>query len=200
MFEIIAVTNRHLSRKPFLEQLEGIAAAGVQAVILREKDLAPQTYFELALQARAICQRYNTALIPHTFTDAALRLKSASIHLPLPMLTANPDISRNFTRVGASVHSVDEALEASRLGADYLIAGHIFATASKDGATPKGPALLHEIRAAVDLPLYAIGGVTPQNITAVKRCRVNGVCIMSGLMQAEDPDAYLKELHAAAIQ
>lgn len=194
MFEFIAVTNRHLSRRPFLEQLELITAAGVSAVILREKDLTPEAYARLAIPVAAICRQYNVRFIAHTFTLKAQQRQSTHIHLPLHVLTSNPAITRDFATVGVSVHTVAEAEQAAALGADYLIAGHIFNTACKTNTPPRGLSLLREIRAAIDLPFYAIGGINAQNIATVQQTDVNGACLMSSLMQAEDPSSDLTRL------
>lgn len=187
MFELVAVTNRHLCRRPFLEQLELVAAAGVNAVILREKDLTPKAYAKMAIPAAAICRQYNVRFIEHTFALQARQRQSTHIHLPLRVLTAKPAIMRDFTTVGVSVHSVAEARQAAALGAGYLIAGHVFDTACKADTPPRGLSLLTTIHGAVNLPLYAIGGINAQNLAAVQQTGINGACLMSSLMQAEDP-------------
>lgn len=194
MFELVAVTNRHLCRRPFLAQLGLVAAAGVSAVILREKDLTPEAYAKLAIPLAAICRQHNVRFIEHTFALQARQRQSAHIHLPLRVLTANPAVTRDFVTVGVSVHSLAEARQAAALGACYLVAGHIFDTACKANAPPRGLSLLTEIRAAVDLPLYAIGGIGAQNLAAVQQTGVSGACLMSSLMQAKDPVGDLTRL------
>lgn len=198
MFKLVAVTNRHLCRIPFLDQLRHVAAAGVDALILREKDLTPAAYANLAKEVKAICRQNQVDFIAHTFVQAALECSTEHIHLPLPVLTADPDIARKFTTVGVSVHSVAEARQAAALDAGYLIAGHVFATACKADAPPRGLNLLGEIKTAVTLPLYAIGGITPQNVFQVRQSGIQGACLMSSLMQAEDPASNVTMLKAAA--
>lgn len=200
MFKLIAVTNRHLCRRPFLEQIERIAMAGVDALILREKDLEPQAYIDLARQVLTICRQNNTACILHTFTGAALELNAAHIHVSLPILTANPAITTKFAAVGVSVHSVTEAMQAAQLGATYLIAGHIFATDCKPGLEARGTSLLTEIMQTVTLPLYAIGGITPDNIAAIKQNGAAGACLMSSLMKTTNPKLYLTQLREAVAE
>lgn len=194
MFELVAVTNRHLCRRPFLEQLELVAAANISAVILREKDLTPEAYAGLAIPLAAICRQHNVRFIEHSFALQARQRQSAHIHLPLHVLTANPAMARDFATVGVSVHNLAEAQQAAALGAGYLVAGHVFDTACKANAPPRGLSLLTEIRAAVNLPLYAIGGIDAQNIASVQQTGVSGACLMSSLMQAEDPNGDLTRL------
>lgn len=195
MFKVIAVTNRHLCRIPFLEQLKRLTAAGVNVVILREKDLTPEAYADLAKQVAPICRQHNVLFITHTFAAAALKINARHIHMPLHVLKTHPDIVKDFTTVGVSVHSVAEAEHAAGLDAGYLIAGHVFATACKNALAPRGISLLKEIHAAVDLPLYAIGGITPQNVIAVKQTGIQGICLMSSLMKTDDPRQLLTQLY-----
>lgn len=197
MFKLIAVTNRHLCRRPFLEQLELVAAAGVDAVILREKDLEAPAYMDLARQVLTICRQYSINCILHTFTDAALKLGVGSIHVPLHILVNEPNITKDFTCVGVSVHSADEAVQAAQLGATHLIAGHIFATSCKIGLAAQGTALLVAAQQAVTLPLYAIGGVTPDNIAEIQKTGAAGTCLMSSLMETSDHAGYITQLRGA---
>lgn len=197
MFKVIAVTNRHLCRIPFLEQLKRLSAAGINAVILREKDLTPEAYTDLAKQAADICRQHGVSFIAHTFAAAALKINVRHIHMPLHVLQTSKSIVKDFATTGVSVHSAAEAKQAARLGAGCLIAGHIFATASKNGLAPRGISLLKEIQAAVNLPLYAIGGITPQNVINVKQTGIQGVCLMSSLMKADNPSQLLTQLHKA---
>lgn len=89
--------------------------------------------------------------------------------------------------VGRSVHSVAAALQAQAEGADYLVAGSIFATRSHPGAPPVGLSFLREVTACVDLPVLAIGGVTPANVYDCLRAGAAGVAVLSAIMDADDP-------------
>ena len=101
---------------------------------------------------------------------------------------------RVFRTLGASCHSVEDALLARKLGCTCLTAGHIFATACKPGLEPRGLEFLRAVCAAVDVPVYAIGGISPENIAAVREAGAAGACVMSGFMAAEDPAALMERL------
>ena len=92
-----------------------------------------------------------------------------------------------FDQIGASVHSVEEATEAVTLGATYLIAGHIFSTDSKKGVPPRGLSFLKQVCDAVPIPVFAIGGITRNDVNAIKAAGAKGVCIMSEAMTCENP-------------
>ena len=86
-------------------------------------------------------------------------------------------------RTGVSVHSLSEAVSAEKKGADFLIAGHIFQTDCKKDLAPRGVKFLTEIVSNVEIPVYAIGVINPQNEHLIYECGANGICIMSGYMK-----------------
>lgn len=89
---VIAVTNRHLCDRPYLEQIERICRRHPGAVIVREKDMGPEDYELLYRQVREICQAYGVACIAHTYAKAALHAGSRAIHVPLHLLKETPKI------------------------------------------------------------------------------------------------------------
>lgn len=185
----IAVSNRHLCRRPFPEQIERVCQCHPKAVILREKDLSEAEYAILAKQVLEICHAYQVPCILHTYWKTALDLHCASLHLPLALLRecrAQAEFPLHaFARLGTSVHSVEDAVEAERLGATYLTAGHIYATDCKKDLPPRGLSFLREVCRAVDIPVYAIGGIKPEQtqFAEILSCGAAGGCIMSGMMQ-----------------
>ena len=198
MSEILCVTNRRLCGEDFLRRLERIAAARPAGIILREKDLSAEDYRRLAERVLPLCAAREVPCILHSFPDVAMELGVDRIHLPLPVLRTLTDVQRGAFRVlGASCHSVPEAQEARALGATYLTAGHIFETDCKKGLPGRGPHFLRAVCAAVPLPVYAIGGIVPENFRAVLEAGARGACVMSGLMGCADPAAYLNEFEKA---
>lgn len=195
MSDILCVTNRALCREDFLARIEALVAARPAGIILREKDLTQAEYTALAEQALAVCKAYGTPCILHSFVGAALALGAGAIHLPLPLLRGlREEEKARFTVLGASCHSVEEAVEAETLGCTYITAGHIFATGCKAGLPGRGLDFLQEVCRAVTIPVYAIGGIGPENIAAVRLAGAAGACVMSGAMTCPDPAAYLKTL------
>lgn len=185
--KVICVTNRRLfkSQVDFLKRLEKIAAAGPRAIVLREKDMTPAAYEELAGKVMAICQKHDIPCILHQFHEIAQKLRPAGLHLPLPVLRkARADGQElDFAELGTSCHSVQDVRVARELGCTYAFAGHIYATSCKPGLAPRGLTFLHEAAAASDLPLYAIGGLTPARLPEVLAAGAAGGCAMSSLMK-----------------
>ena len=183
--DVICMTSRHLAGKDYYEQIRRVAAGHPLAVIVREKDLAEQEYAALASRVMRICSGYQVPCILHTYIHAAIRLGAPAIHLPLPLLSAMTDAEKKqFRLIGASVHSLQEALTAQKAGASYLTASHIYATECKKGLAPKGIPFLEEICRSVAVPVYALGGIHKENALACTRAGAAGVCIMSECMKA----------------
>ena len=199
MFDLLCLTDRTLCREPFLDRVAAIAAARPAALILREKDLPEDQYQALAAQVMALCQKAGVPCILHTFVGAARALGARAIHLPLPVLrTLSAGERAAFPALGASCHSVEEAREAGALGATYLTAGHVFATTCKAGLPGRGVEFLAQVCAAVPCPVYAIGGVGPENLPALAQAGAKGGCVRSPLMTCPDPGAYLRQWKEAA--
>ena len=162
---IIAITNRHLCSRPFMEQLERVCKLHPHAIVLREKDMPEAEYLSLARDVIALCKKYDVQCMLHSFINVAMELEHPYIHLPLPILEAyvKKDLSNNYQQffkvIGTSVHSVEDAIKAEHLGATYMTAGHIFATDCKKGLPPRGLDFLKNVCDAVGIPVYAIGGI-----------------------------------------
>ena len=185
-FKIIAVSNRKLCNRPFLEPIERVCKIHPEAVILREKDLTEEEYRILAKEVMNICSRYQVSCILHNFWETAIELGSTSVHLPLQVLQKTTDEEKKkFTKIGISIHSVEEAKEAERLGASYLTAGHIYATDCKKGLLPRGLEFLEEVCKEVNIPVYGIGGIKfdEEQWNDMEKCGAVGGCIMSGMMK-----------------
>ena len=187
MSDILCVTNRKLCREDFLTRIERIAACHPAGIILREKDMNPEEYRKLSAAVIRICEQYGVKCILHGFTGIAVSLQSEGIHLPLHLLRAMPQEQKaHFGVLGASCHSVEDALEAQALGCSYITAGHVFETDCKKGLPGRGLEFLRNVCAAVDIPVYGIGGIDADNIALVRDAGASGACLMSSLMVTED--------------
>ena len=200
MCDIICVTNRHLCKNDFLQQIEKIAKAYPKGIILREKDLSDTEYEALARKVMAICGEYDVPCILHRFVYVAIKLNVDRIHLPVPVLMdMTQEQKGHFSVIGASCHSVEQAQLAEKLGCTYITIGHIFPTDCKKGLAPRGTDFLKDICKSVSIPVYAIGGINSDNFSLVMNAGANGGCIMSGLMKASNPKDYLDRFDKEVI-
>ena len=188
MCKVICVTDLKLCENKD-EQLRRLVNSGIDMLILRAKELSEDEYRALAKEVTELAEQTGTEVVLHSFYKTAIELGAKKIHLPLPVLRElDEDTKSRFEVIGASVHSVDEAREAVSLGASYLTAGHIFETDCKKGLKGRGTAFLREVCESVDVPVYAIGGISPDNVWRVKRAGADGVCLMSAFMTDSQPD------------
>lgn len=187
MFKLIAVSNRHICRGDFYERLREISCAGAE-IILREKDMTKSQY-DMLLDAVK-----NPNIIPHTFVAEAKKHGFKRMHLPLNMLRENPQLSKDF-KVGVSIHSPQEAVEAQNSGAVYVTAGHIFETNCKKGLPGRGLELIQRVKESVHIPVYAIGGINEENIIKIKDAGADGACIMSGFMCCENVSDKIRRIN-----
>mgnify|MGYP002514022254 CR=1 FL=1 len=195
MSDILCVTNRKLCREDFLTRIERIAACHPAGIILREKDRKPEDYKELAAAVMEICEQHGVRCILHSFPDVAISLQADAIHLPLHLLRAMPQEQKaHFKVLGASCHSVEDALEAQILGCTYITAGHVFETDCKKGLPGRGLDFLRNVCAAVEIPVYGIGGIDADNIALVRNAGASGACLMSSLMTAGDVTKLMKAM------
>lgn len=189
---VIVVTDRKACRGDFFERLQRIAAAKPAAILLRETDVSAETYTALAARTQAICAPFGVEPIVHSHVALARDL-DAGVHLRLADLKAMGCAPAGLG-ISCAVHSEAEARLAEKLGATRLIAGHIFETACKAGTPGRGVEFLQAVCAAVSIPVYAIGGIAPERMTAIRTTNAAGVCIMSSAMTCPDPAHLLAAL------
>lgn len=186
MYRIMCFTNRKLCAENYFDRLSDIADSKIFATVLREKDLTEDEYYELAKKVKNIYEKAQKTLILHNFPLVAKELKIDAIHLPLSVLDNMTEEERKYFKIlGASCHSKEDAVKAEHYGCTYITAGHIYATDCKKGVEPRGLDFLREITQSVNIPVWAIGGITMNNIGEAVENGAFGGCIMSGLMEGD---------------
>lgn len=172
----IAITNRKLCSN-IIEKIPSLTE--YKYVILREKDLSTNEYYNLAKKAIAVSDK----IILHSFIDVAINLEYYKIHIPFNIFIKNIETLNNFDIVGVSTHSKEEAKICEKLGADYITYSHIFETDCKKGLKPKGLLALADVCSSVNIPVYALGGINEKNSKLCIEAGAKGVCMMSQAMK-----------------
>lgn len=183
---VICVTHRLLCPDDFLERLDRIAAQHPYSIVLREKDLSESEYEALARDCLRICQKHAVPLNLNSQIAVARRIGCDGIHLPFHLLLQHKNELDDFSRVGVSLHSPEEAAQLADTPATYVQAGHVFPTDCKAGVPPRGLPFLRAVCQATDLPVFGIGGINAERYPAVLQTGAAGACIMSGLMTCSD--------------
>lgn len=167
-------------------------AGGVTVVQLRAKNLAGRAFVELGYALRRALADTGVPLLVNDRVDVAIACGTAGVHLgqeDMPVRLARALLGPDGT-VGVSVNTPEEARRAELEGADYIGAGPAFATATKAMDLPVlGPEGIARIKAAVRIPVVAIGGVGPENAAGLARAGADGVAVISAVLGA--PDARL---------
>ncbi len=179
---MIAITDRHLctSSKDYFDRIEKILDSKPRKLILREKDLNLKEYEELAKQVYELCIKKNIDMAVNSYVEAAVNIGCNDVQLSYHEYIKNSTIINDtIDTIGVSVHSVIEAKTAEKLGANYLIAGHIYDTNSHKGVPGKGLEYLKEICDSVNIPVYAIGGIKPENYQDIINAGANDACMLS---------------------
>jgi len=179
-----------------IDLLEPLAAAGVEAFHLREKDLPGGILLDLAQQCR---QRLGgrAALFVNERVDVALLSQADGVQLPeqgIPVVAARQLLGPHML-IGRSVHDVAGARQAEEAGADFLLFGNVYETTSKPGVTGRGLAALRAVVAACHLPVIAIGGITPERVPEVLKAGAWGIAVISGVLAASDPVVAAQRYH-----
>jgi len=195
------ISNRKLCENENLEkQIEKIFSAyqrkiilenfEIVALTLREKDLYKNEYLKLVEKIYPICQKYRIDLILHQNYDLRLdnKYNIKGLHLSyntFKSLNKNirEELIKKYKKIGVSIHSINEAKEVEMLGANYVVAGHIFKTDCKKDLEPRGLEFIQELSSALIIPIFAIGGINQENSHLVINSGAFGVCMMSSLMK-----------------
>ncbi len=195
MSEILCITNRHLCTDDFFSRIDSIARARPHGIILREKDLREKEYEELADEVMSICDKHGVECILHTFSNVAQRLGCKSFQAPLYIIEGMKEKEkRYFENIGASCHSIEDAIRAESSGCTYIMAGHIFDTDCKKDIPGRGIDFLKSICNSIKIPVYAVGGIDKNNVKAVTDIGASGICIMKSAMVCQDISTLLEEL------
>ena len=190
--KLYLVTNRYQdSLENFLEKVETACRSGVTIIQLREKNLTTNQYYQLAKQVKEITDAYQVPLIIDDRLDVCLAVDAAGLHIgddELPVSVARKVLGPEKI-LGVTAKTVNRALEAETLGADYLGTGAIFPTTTKENAPITLISTLKTICQTVAIPVVAIGGLTSENIDQLIGTGIAGVAVVRDLMQAEDIEA-----------
>lgn len=194
-FHLQVVTDTIAPRDNVADILTGVLDAGADAVQLRDSAATPAQATALTDAIKRAMPDAHDRLIVHERLTGPETAGFAWRHVRSTSITG----SNTFDifvgpAFGASVHSRDDAQRAAELGAAYLTFGHVFSTGSHPGAPPRGIAALADVVGCVDVPVLAIGGITPENLDAVLATGCAGIVVITAVLSQPDPRAATKRL------
>ena len=170
-------------------------------VQLRDKELPGGALFQQATELRTLL-RNRALLLVNERADVAVASRADGVQLgeaAMPTPLVRPIVGDGAV-IGRSVHSLAGAERAAASGADFLLVGAMFATRSHPGEEPSGPGLLVRIRdAGVAVPLIAIGGITPANVSQVICPGAGGAAVITNVLASDDPETAARQLKSAML-
>jgi thiamine-phosphate pyrophosphorylase len=190
-----------VAARALLEKIRNAAAAGIDWVQIREKNLETRALADLARLAVAASRETRTKILVNDRLDVALATGAAGVHLgetSLPVETVaewRRSSGRAEFLIGASCHSPEAAQKVESAGADYIFFGPIFATPSKAAfGAPQGIEPLREVCRSVRIPVLAIGGITVENAQSCFAVGAAGVAAIRVFQESDDLSAVISRL------
>ena len=196
-YTLYLCTDRRLMTTDTIEEsVERAGKGGVTVVQLREKDCSSREFYEMAVRVKEITDAYEVPLLINDRADIAMAVGADGVHLgqdDLPVQAARGLLGSDKI-IGATAHTVKEAVRAWKSGADYLGAGDVFGTSTKQDARRLSLEELTEICRSVPIPVVAIGGVRADNIARLRPTGAKGAAVISAVVGQKDITAATREL------
>ena len=210
-FRLYAITDRGLcAPRTLYDTIHNLLEVGVSAIQLREKDLSDAEYIKLAEPLCKLCHAYSAQLFINSRIEIALSIGADGLHLPGDSASVEKvmeETNRRFI-IGVSVHTLTEAKQREVEGANFITYSPIYPTLSKPGYGPVvGPeeigiendlAGLRNVTKEVNIPVFALGGITPERVSECRDAGAYGVAVMSGVMSpkngVQQAKVYLQQL------
>ena len=188
---LYAITDR-MWLKPgenLIDICKNVLANGASFLQIREKDLNEEDFEKEAQALKSLCKKYRVPFVVNDSVEIALDIDADGVHV------GQSDIKGRDIRamlgedkiLGISAGTVPEAIAAENAGADYIGVGAVFGTSTKKDARNLTVEQLKEIKAAVSIPVVAIGGINASNINELEGSNVDGVAVVSAIFAAENP-------------
>ena len=190
------------TEEEFIYRVEQGLKGGATLLQLREKDKTTREYVALAKKVHQITKKYDVPLIIDDRIDVAMAVDAEGVHLgrsDMPVDIARRILGKDKI-IGATAKTVAQATEAYKKGADNLGVGAIYPTTTKVKTVLTSVDTLKEIVKAVTIPVNALGGLNKDNIKILENTGIAGVCVVSAIMKAENPQKAASEIKESFLK
>lgn len=186
---LYGITDRYwLNGRPLIHDVQLALEGGVTMIQLREKNLDEESFYREAIEIKDLCKKFNVPFIINDNVELAKKVDADGVHV------GQNDMAVQDVRaiigpdkiLGVSTQTVEEALLAQKMGADYLGVGAVFPTGSKDDCWVLSHDLCREICSAVTIPVVAIGGINLGNISKLSGLGFSGISLISAIFGQSD--------------
>ena len=183
---ICFITDRRLCSLSIEEMVNKVIEAGIRWIQYRDKEESRRNIYNNALRLKKITQGSKSILIINDHVDIACAVNADGVHLgqdDLPLIEARKIIGKKI--IGISTHSLEQAIEAEKGGADYIGFGPVFYTETKDAGHPKGVEELYNVKKSINIPVVAIGGISLNNVGEVLKTGVDAIAVASAILKGD---------------
>ncbi|MBM3701552.1 MAG: thiamine phosphate synthase [Actinobacteria bacterium] len=194
--DLYFITDSRLTRKTVLEDVKSAIRAGVKIIQYREKEKSTGDMIKEAKEISELCKKNNVLFIINDRVDIALAVDANGVHL------GNKDMTYSIARkilgskkiIGLTVHNIREAVDAERIGADYIGVSPIFETKTKlDAGRPAGLKLIKDIKKAIKIPFVTIGGINENNLGSIIEAGARSVAAISAIVTKDNVEKECKK-------
>ena len=196
---LYGITDRYwLDGRNVADDVELALKGGTTMLQLREKDLDEENFYKEAVEIKSLCERYKVPFIINGDVQLAVKVGADGVHVGQNDMVAQ-DVRALIGPdkiLGVSTQTVEEAILAEKMGADYLGVGAVFPTGSKDDCWVLSHELCRDICSAVKIPVVAIGGITKDNIKMLKGLGFAGISVLSAIFAQKNIEEACRTLHA----
>jgi thiamine-phosphate pyrophosphorylase len=196
------LVTRHASRvtdhASLVTAVRQALKGGVKAVQLREKDLDTGSLLKMAYKMRILTEEHKAKLFINDRFDIALAVGADGVHLTqssMPVSKVRETVKKRLL-IGVSAHSMKEAKEAEKGGADFITFGPVYRTPSKlKYGKPVGIDVLKQVSRKTNIPIFAIGGINSSRIKDISESGAHGVAMIREVLASDDIKEKSQELN-----
>jgi thiamine-phosphate pyrophosphorylase len=192
----VIIDTSALRGRSHVEVARQAIRGGAKVIQLRDKTLHKKELLTIAQELRKLCAEQDVLFIVNDYLDVALAVDADGLHVgqdDLPVKVARRLLPIDKI-LGCSVRTEDKATAAQAEGADYIAAGAMYPTPSKETAGVIGPERLKQIRQVVTLPIVAIGGINKENLSAVLAAGADSAAVIKAVLGAENVEEATRQM------
>lgn len=196
----VITDEKLIPREGFVDTVEKAIKGGARIVQLREKNSSSEEVLRLGKKLIELARRYNVPVIINDYPEIAKNIGAAGVHLgedDTSVAEARKILGDNAI-IGVSCYgSIERGIEAHGEGANYLAFGTPHFTPTKPERQPTPYEVLKEAKLVIPrIPIFAIGGITPQNVDSVLKTGVDGIAVITSVFGSSDPEKASRQLSA----
>lgn len=190
---IYLITNRSLvkSDDEYFAKIKSAIDGGLDRIILREKQLSYEELLRYGEKVMELTKGTDCKVIVNSSLEVYKEINAYGVHLPYKKFLSMKD---RIDNVGVSVHTLEEAIEVDKIGANYVLASNVYETRCKLGLEGKGVEFINNIKEHISTKVIALGGITVDNYREVYKAGADGIAIMSGIICSKNPKKYILKL------